>query len=246
MSTAVNDAIRKFIDDAFGDISNKNSYGFQSIQQVSDDLFTLVKSSTITPTTLPTITTDYSSCGVNHVNNPSDYYLLIAIRTLINGISTYARPTTNNALGPLLEDSFKTPSNKQPYYLDDDTGYQIYRSSTGTLTSAELTYIKTPAIFSMGTENQLIGPGNNLTIGLDYIAIEQSYNNLVTYQPGQLFTAGAINLASGQVILASNTTTTDLPAKVHEIIAKMAAEILSGVTSDFNRAQFTEKEIKQS
>lgn len=245
-SLAVNDAIRKFIDDIFGDIDNKNTYGFQSIQQVRDDLFTLIKVSTITPTTLSPVTTDYGSFIVNHVNDPSDYYEFVALRTLINGISTYVRPASNNNLGPLLEDSFKMPSNKQPYYLDDDTGYQIYRGSTGTLTSAEMTYIKTPAIYSMGADSQLIGPGNNLTIGLDYIATEVSVNNLVTYQPGQLFNAGAISLDSGQVILASNTTTCDLPPKTHEIIAKMAVEILSGAISDFNRAAFTEKEVKES
>ena len=246
MNKAVNDAVRKFINDMFGDIRNRNMYGLQVIQQIRDDLFTLIKTSTLTPTALSNVTTDYGTFGVNHINDPTDYYDFVALMTLISGVQTYARPTSYNELGPLLEDSLKMPTNKRPYYLDDSTGYKIYRGSSGTLTSCDLTYIKTPAVFSMGYENLLIGPGNNLTINLDYIAVEQSYNNLVTYQPGQLFTAGAINLASGQVILASNTTTLDLPEKVHEIIAKMAAEILSGNVADYNRAGFTQKEVDQS
>lgn len=247
MSAAVNDAIRKFIDNIFGDIEDKKVYGFQAIQQVRDDLFTLIKASTISPTTLSNVTTDYGTFGVNHINNPSDYYDFIAARTLISGVSTYARPTTYNELGPLLEDSYKWPTNSLPYYLEDSTGYQIYRASTGTLTSAEMTYIKTPQVFSMGYENQLINAGVGvLTLGADYIAVEQSVNLATTFQSGQQFTAASTTLTSGQVILASNTTTTDLPSKVHEIIAKMAEAILSGTIADFDRYSFSEKEVKES
>ena len=127
--------------------------------------------------------------------------------------------------------------------MEDATGYKFYKGTTGTLT-VSLEYLKTPATYSCGTDAQLIGAGNNLTLNLDYIATEISVNNLVTYQPGQLFTAGATNLVSGQVILASNTTTCDLPTKTHETIAKMAAEILSGSVSDYNKSQFAEKEAK--
>lgn len=245
-NTAINDSIVKFVDDIFGDIREKNIYGFQAIQQVRDDLFTVIKTSTIIPTTLSPATTDYGSFIVNHINNPADYYEFVALQSLIGGVRTYVRPTTYNEIGPLLEDSLKMPTNKRPYYLDDSTGYQVYRGNTGTLTSCDLTYIRVPATFNCGNDSTVIGPGNNLTINLDYIAIETSVNNTITYQPGQLFTAGATNLVSGQVILASNTTTCDLPDKVHEEIAKMASAIMSGTTSDFNRAAFSEKEAKDS
>lgn len=243
---AVRDAIRKFVDDMYGDIQEKNPYSLQSSQQIRDNLFTLLTNTSITPSALPNILTNYGSVSVNQITNPTDYYELVSMRSLINGISTYINPTTYNQLGPLLEDSFKQPSNTQPYFLDDGTGYQIYISLGGVLTSVNFEYLRKPALFSIGYENLLLNPGIVLTIGFDYIAVQQSVNNTVTYQPGQLFTAGATNLISGQVILASNTTTCDLPEKVHEQIAKMAAEIMSGNVADYNRAQFVNKEAKES
>lgn len=246
-SAAVNDAIKKFIDDRFGDEANRNPYSFQFIQQDRDDLYTLIKSATPTVTNLTAITTDYYTTGVSRITNPTDYYTLISWNTTVAGIQTFARPITYNELGPLLEDSLKYPTNKRTYYLEDATGYKFYRGTTGTMTVG-IEYIKTPATYSMGTDAQLIDAGVGvLTIGLSYIATEVSVQNSVTYQPGTQFTAAvSTTLTSGQVILASNTTTCDLPDKVHEIIAKMAADILSGVVSDYTRAQSIEKQVKES
>ena len=243
---AVNDAIRKFVDDMFGDLDDRNPYSLQSSQPVRDNLFTLLKTATIVPSALPNVNTPYGSVGVYQILNPADYYELVNIWTLIDGVSTYARPTSNNQLGPLMEDSFKAPSNKQPYFSDNNLGYEIYASTTGTFASTSFTYIKIPATFSIGNESQVLNPGIVLTIGLDYIAIEACLNNTVLYQPGQLFNAGATQLVSGQAILASNTTTTDLPAKVHNEIAKMAAAIMQGTVADYNRSGFAEKEAKDS
>jgi len=246
-SGAVNDAIRKFIDDKFGDEEEKNPYSFQFTQQVRDDLFTLIKSATPTVTNLTAITTDYGTTGVSRITNPTDYYDLISWTTTIDGITTFARPTSLNALMPLLEDSLKQPTNKRTYYLEDATGYKFYRGTTGTLTVG-IEYIKTPATYSMGSDGQLINAGVGVVVvGQSYIATEVSVQNGVTYQPGTQFTAAvSTTLTSGQVILASNTTTCDLPEKVHEIIAKMAADILSGVVSDYTRAQSIEKQVKES
>lgn len=246
-SKAVNDAIEKFVIDQFGNEANQGAYSFQSNQQIRDNLFTLIKTATPTITTGTTITTDYGASTPNHINNPTDYFCLIAIQTLIGGITTYARPTTYNELLPLIEDSFKQPTNSRPYYIEDATGYNIYRGTTGTLTTATLTYIKEPATYSCGTEGQLIDDGVGvLTIGLDYIATQTSVNAGTTYNPGDQFTAAGTTLTSGQVILASNTTTCDLPEKTHEDIAKMAAAILSGTVSDFNRSAFAGKEAKDA
>lgn len=245
-SGAVNDAIKKFIDDRFGDEDNKNPYSFEFIQQVRDDLYTLIKSATPTVTNLTAITTDYGTTGVSRITNPTDYYDLISWTTTISGITTFAQPTSYNALITLLEDSLKQPSNKYPYYLEDATGYKFYKGTTGTLVVG-IDYIKTPATYSMGTDIQLITSPSLVVIGSSYIATEVTVQNGVTYQPGTQFTAAATTaLASGQVILASNTTTCDLPEKVHEIIAKMAADILSGVVSDYTREQYLAKEVKES
>ncbi len=243
---AINDAILKFVDDKFGDIQGKNEYGFELLQQIRDDLYTLIKTSSPAVTTLTPVTNDYYTSIVNHVNDPVDYYEFVSLQTLISGKTTYVRPTTYAELLPLLEDSFKHPTNKEPYYVDDSTGYQIYRGDSGTLTSATITYIKVPATYSCGNESQLINTGGTLAIGTDYIAIETSVNAATTFQPGTQFTAAGVTLTSGQVILASNTTTCDLPDKVHNEIAKTAASILSGTVSDYQRSGFTEKEAKQS
>ncbi len=242
-SKAVNDAIQKFINDQFGDEENKNPYSFESTQQVRDNLFTLIKTATPTVTNLANKVNDYYTIGVSRITNPTDYYDLISWDTTVAGIETFARPTTKNELGPLCEDSLKYPTNKRTYYLEDNTGYKFYRGTTGTLT-VSIDYIKTPAAYSCGSEGQLINAGIGvLTIGLDYIATELSVS-LGTFQPGDRFTASSVTLNSGQVILASNTTTCDLPAKTHETIAKMAAEILSGTVADYDRSQFDGKEAK--
>ena len=243
-SKAVNDAIQKFINNEFGDIDQKNPYSFQLTQSIRDNLFTLIKTATPTVTNLSNRTNDYYTIGVSRITNPTDYYDLISWDTTIDSIQTFARPTTLNELGPLLEDSLKYPTNKRTYYLEDATGYKFYRGTTGTLT-VSLEYLKTPQPYICGTDGQLINSGAGvLTLGTDYIATEVSVSNLVTYQPGNLFNAGSTTLNSGQVILASNTQTTDLPAKTHETIAKMAAEILSGSVADYNKSQFAEKEAK--
>ncbi len=242
-SKSVNDAIVKFINDRFGDIDNRNPYSFQFTQKVRDELYTLIKTATPTVSNLSNRVNDYYSIGVSRITNPTDYYDLISWTTYIDGIETYARPTTDNELGPLLEDSLKYPTNKRTYYVEDAIGFKFYKATTGTLT-VSTDYIKTPATYTCGNENQLIAAGPNLTIGLDYIATQVSVNVGTTFYPGDQFTAVGVTLTSGQVILASNTVTCDLPAETHETIAKMAASILSGTVSDYNRSQFDAKEAK--
>jgi len=245
-SGAVNDAIKKFIDYNFGDADGRNPNSFEFTQQQRDNLYTLIKPATLTVTALSNIVTDYGSTGVSRITNPTDYYDLISWTATIAGLTTFAQPTSYGALIPLLEDSLKQPTNKHPYYLEDATGYKFYKGITGTL-AVDINYIKTPATYSMGSDNQLIDAGIGvLTANANYIATEVSVNLGVTFQPGDLFTASSTTLTSGQVILASNTTTCDLPDKVHEIIAKMAADILSGVVSDYTREQYLSKEVKES
>jgi hypothetical protein len=243
---AVNDAIRKFILDQFGDEAGRNLYGFDVIEQVRDNLFTLIKTANPTVTTLTPQTTRYGSYTLNHVNTPTDYYMLVSMRAYIDGYSDYVRPTEYNKLGPLLNDSFMAPSNRLLYCLEDNTGHIIYRGSTGTLTSVDETYLKVPTVFSMGNEDLLLFPGNALTVSAIYIAVEVSVHNGVTYQPGDQFTASNTVLTSGVVILKSSTTTTDLPDKTHNRISEIAAAIMSGVISDFNRSAFVNKESKES
>lgn len=237
---AVNDAIMKKIDSITDTINSNQLTGIDRIQKYRDELYTLLKTSTTSPTNVGAYNDDVY---INHVNFPTDYQTFAALTLTISNYTTYARETTYNKRGPLLECSFRKPTNKKPYFLEDSTGLIIYKGDSTTISSCKLDYIKQPAEFTMGVESQYINAGAGvLTNATSYIATEESVHNGITYQIGDQFTSANTNLTSGQVIKASNTTTIELPEKCHDQIAKMAAEILLGTVSAFDNAAFTEKE----
>jgi len=239
---AVNDAIMKKIDSITDTILSNQLTGIDRIQKYRDELYTLLKTSTTAPTNVGTYN---DNVYINHVNYPADYQTFAALTLTINSYTTYARETDYNKRGPLLECSFRKPTNKKPYFLEDSTGLLIYKGDSTTISSCKLDYIKQPAAFNMGLESQYIDYGTGvLTNATNYIATQESVHNGVTYQPGDAFTSANTNLTSGQVVLAANTTTIELPDKCHDQIAKMAAEILLGVVSSFDNAAFAEKESK--
>jgi hypothetical protein len=237
---AVNDTIEKFVTETMGDPSHRTPENFQWVQQLRDDLYTLLKTAAPTLASGTSITTPYYTSGVSTYPNPADYYALVRLTLITSGKTIYARPTSENEIGPLLEDSFRHPSDVKVYYTEDSTGVRIYRGTTAP-TSASLTYIKTPATFSCGAETQLIdgGPAVTLTNAATYYATEVSVYNGVTYQIGATITgvAGLVYLTSGQVILVSNTTPCDLPDRTHEEIAKRAAATMLLTTANYPAAQ---------
>lgn len=241
---AMNDAIMKKIDSITDTAKQNQLSGIDRIQKFRDELYTLLKTSTTAATNIGLYNDDVT---IDHINYPADYQTFAALTVTIDNKTTYVRDNmTYNTRGPQLDCSFRKPNNKKPFFLEDATGVLIYRGIGSAITSPKLDYIKQPAVFNMGAENQYIDAGAGvLTIGLSYIAIELSVQNSVTYQPGTQFTAAVTTtLASGQVILASNTTTTDMPEKCQDELAKMAAEILLGVVGSFENSAFVEKETK--
>jgi hypothetical protein len=241
---AVNDAIMKKIDSITDSDKPNELRGIDRIQKFRDELFTLVKTAALTVTNIGAYNDDVY---INHANYPTDYQTYVSITTTISGTSTYCRDQmTHNTKGPILECSFLKPSNKKPYMLEDATGFNIYKGTSATMT-ANLEYIKVPATFTMGADTDLINAGAGvLAINTTYIAVDVSVYNAITYREGVEFTTnGALtDLTSGQVIKKSLTTAIELPPKCHEEIAKMAAEILLGVNSDYDGSQFAEKESK--
>lgn len=224
---AVNDAIKKFISAIVDNV------GFQRSQAISDKLYTLQKTQSVSPTSDVAL-------------YPADYLALTSLFITISGTEYYCRPTTQNKLGPLLNDTFRKPKDSKPYYIQTSTGFKIYHGS-GTITSAKLDYIKEPALFSIGKDSQLITNPTNLTNTAVYICTEPTVYSGTSYNIGNTFTAsGTSPITSGQVILSSNTTTVELPESTHEQIAKMAAEILSGNIQDYDKAKQIEKEASQS
>lgn len=244
-NAAFNGEIIRFIDETMGDPLGRTPQNFQSIQQIRDNLFTLITE--VTPGTITNgtaVTNRYYSSIPSHIDFPDDYYDFVLLMCTIDNYTTYARPTTYNAIGPLLEDSFRHPTNNKPYYNEDSTGLTIWRANSGAIQSAKLTYIKYPTAFSLGTESDLIDGGGTLNIGSVYIATEQSVEDGITYQVGDTFTAATALLTSGQVILESNTSPIPLPDKVHETINKRVSDVMLGVTQAYDPSQFV-KSISQ-
>jgi hypothetical protein len=246
INQAVNDAIDKKIN-SITDTDNPNKVsGIDRIQKFRDELYTLIKSTTpAAPTGPTTITTVEGDFNKYHVNFPTDYRTYDRMSLITNSVTTYARDTTSNEIGPLLDCSFRCPKKKKIYFLEDATGLSLYSADVDTISSVTLTYIKAPAAFSIGTESNLINEGTGvLTISTSYTAVEDSVYNAIVRKSGTVFsTNGALtDLTSGQVILTSLLTPIELPVKTHDDICKMAAAILLGPTEDFEKSAFAEKE----
>lgn len=239
---AVNDAIKDEMDLTIDNSKSKELAGIDRVEKLRDDLYTMITESTSVPTTTGVINGVITE---NHFNFPTDYQTYVSMKATIDNVTTYLRETDYNKVGPLLECSFRQPSNKKPYFLEDKTGLKLYRGVNGVFSSATLTYIKQPIPFHMGNETDLIDFGIGvLTINTSYVAVNDSVYNGITYVSGVMFSTNGslINLTSGQVIPSSVLVNIELPEKCHDNIAKMAANILLGVTGAFENAAFAEKE----
>jgi len=209
---------------------------------VRDNLYTLKVDSTPTITVLSST----SSLTINHINYPADYHYFQMINVYVDGVLAEISDVTDNEVNRMLNSSFRTPVNKYIYKREDATGWKIYRGAGGTVT-AELTYLKAPSDFYLGNESDLIDYGvSALTFGSNYTAVEESVHAGVTYNPGDTFTATSTVLTSGQVILTSVLVGTNLPDVVQEDLCKMVSNLMSGSSSDYNKAAFVEKEVNKT
>lgn len=243
---AVNIAVLQYLNERLGDQSSRTP---ERYQQIRDDIYTLVKTASVTFTPGTALTNRYYTVLPATGPAPSDYRDFIMLLCLVDGYTTYARPTTYNELGPLMENSFLVPTNVKPYFCYQATGLSLFRANTGTLTSATLTYLKTPATFTIGLETQLINGSvsQTLTNGSIYYATQQSVYNGTTYTIGATITGVTAQiLTSGQVILASNTTTTDLPDKSHDDICQLASKIMLGTIRNFDGSMFAKQEANET
>lgn len=223
-SMAVNDVVNEYIKEQAGDENNRDVKSFQWNQRIRDNLYTLIKNTSPAVTQGAAVTNRYFSSTPSSIVIPPDYDTLISISCLINSLTVYAKPTTYNEQGPLLEDSFKYPTNKRVYYNEapNNAGITIWRGATGTLTSCSFTYLRFPVNYSCGQESDIVTSGN-LTNLAAYYATETTVYNLTTYQVGDAIVGTGAALTSGAVILASAGTPIDLPLSVHEDICKRAS-----------------------
>lgn len=242
---AFNNAIQQFIDDKMGDEQQRMPENFQWIQSIRSDLYTLIKTSSPTLTDGSTVTNRYYSVKPTTFPFPTDYYDFILLQPVISGITSYSRPTDYNEIGPLMENSFEHPTNEKTYYNENSAGMTIWRGATGTVASATFTYIKQPAVFSIGTESNLINTGGTLTNALVYYATEISVYNAVTYAIGASITGTGAALTSGQVILSTNTVTTDLPERVQEDLCKKCSVVMLKNIGMYDEAAASESQLSK-
>lgn len=221
---AINSAITMVMEDRLDNIKKPKRYSFEAVQRVRDELYTLVPATlTIAPTG-------------NNLAYPSDYNYFLKLQCTIDGLTNYARPTSYNESGPLLENPWKKPSNIKPYFDQNVLGFTILRGATGTFTAGLLDYIKNPDVVSIGKETDKINPGASvLVIGQTYIVYEQAVHNGVTYTEGQTFVAVSVVLTSGIVILNSLMVNCNLPAKIHEEVSRTASMVMMGSIEDYNK-----------
>lgn len=245
-NNAVNSAILAYIDQSLGKGIKEGKSSFQYEQFIRDRLYTLIKTNSPTITNGTVITGRYGSYTPSTFPFPSDYQNFVSLKVLIDGYSDYSRPTDYNEEFPVMDNIFMKPSNRKTYYNENTTGLTVLRGVGGTFTSATLTYLKQPATFNVGLESLYINAGGGLSPLGVYIALEETICNSVIYQSGAQFVSGALTLTSGKVILASNTTPSDLPESVHDTISKMASDLMLGVTQNYNASAFVEKQTIKS
>ena len=218
---------------AFFDEHRKDEIG------IRDNLYTLL--TTATPTVTTTTTT--STYTISHFNYPSNYHFFNNLQVYVDGELARVLPIKGDEINPVLLDSFKRPSNTKIYQKEDATGYSLYRGVGGTCT-ASFEYLKAPAEPYLGNDSDYIQTGGTLVFGTSYTVFDPSVVAGVTYNPGDVFTASVTTLTSGKVIPTSILVDCDLPDTVHEDIAKMVAEYMSGSVENFNKAAFSEKLTK--
>jgi hypothetical protein len=230
---AINEAIEAYIEDRTHNIKQKKTYSAESFQRVRDELYTLYKIDTGAPVG-------------NVVAYPSDFYGYLLMYATIAGERQWCRPTDHNQLGPLLEHSFRKPSDTKPYFLQDLLGLTVQRGTAGAFSAHELHYIKAPAIVSIGDESDKLTSGATLTNLIVYYVNDEAVYNGTTYYPGDTITGTGTALTSGTVIASTNVTDCDLPDRSHKEIYQRAANIMMGVTEDYNKKQDIEKDVEKS
>jgi len=232
---AINLSIEEIVNDRYDNIKNVKNYSFDSVQRVKDELRTLV---TKTSPTSPT---------GDVVSFPVSYKHLLHLLVTLDGIDVASRAISFDELTGILNNSYTEPDADNPVFTEDVNGLTVYHGSSS-FTSSVLTYLKTPDIVSAGLERQQIvtGSGVIVTSSVYLVVTDGTTHNSVVYESGETFIAANTNLTSGQVVLQSNTTDTDLPDILHQEISKRAAALLEGWVGEFDSKKSLEFDANKS
>lgn len=251
-SKAINTAINDILLDRYDNIKRNNrekDYAFQTAQRLRDELYTLVR-----------YMADISANGdfILQANFPADYMFLLLMEASISGQIINTIPLTYDELSVVQLSPFARPSISYPqriYRIESNEGVKVIYGSVGRLLSANIYYIKRPAIVSIGTE---VNDGNTTFLSntpiIAYVpTVLNLYKSGIFWQQYSLaeeekYTVGTLGEDSAKVytgIVYYNFTETDLPETLHEEICRIAAKILSGNVENYNRQMSLDKDIKQ-
>ena len=232
---AINQAIARIRDDRTENIKDPKTYSVEAVQRVREELDTLVVDELVIVPVASVIA------------KPADYYHYLSLDVTIDGVESYARPTTHGKLGPLKRSPFKKPSTIKPYYLHISTGIKVEFCTTDSFTTSLLSYIKNPAKVTIGNEADKITPASgNLTNGVTYYVYEDTTHNGIQRFEGETFVAIAAPIVGGIVINASDVTDSDLPGRIHEEVIRLAASIMMGSDEDYNKKIDLQRDNAQS
>ena len=231
---AINLAIEEIVNDRYDNIKQAKGYSFDSVQRVKDELRTLVLSSTIVPVG-------------NVVSFPASYKHSLQLLVTLDAKEVSARAVSYDELSGIMGNAFTSPDADEPVFVENNGGMEVYHGSS-TFSSSKLTYLKSPDVVSAGLVREQITAGVGVIVeGSVYLVVTDSTtHNSSTYEKGETFTAANNDLTSGQVVLQSNTTDTDLPATLHKEITNRASAIMEGWVDEFDSKKFLEFDANKS
>ncbi len=248
-------AITLIVDDRYGNEKKGpqqggKNYSFQSTSKLRDQLYTLVKK---TATAMTAVADTIPATAY-----PSDFMYLVSPIVNINGMTAIAVPLTYEEEAVIHFDPKRRPSIIYPariYFIEHAGGFRIIWGAQGTLTNAHMYYIKTPASVFYGVEetNNVAlqqyepdgnGIGNKTLIAVTVVTLEHKLiaapNTAVvgTIQPGTRFTLTWDPLATYKIltgIAVKDSVDCDLPANLHEEVARRTAALINGTIENFDR-----------
>jgi hypothetical protein len=231
---AINLSIEEFVNDRYDNVKVVKGYSFDSVQRVKDELRTLVTTSTIVPVS-------------DIVAIPATYKHFLQMLVTLDGIQTAVKSVSFDEISGYLNNTYTKPDADSPVITEDENGFKVYHGSS-TLTSSDLTFLKTPAEVTSGLERQKISAGSGvLTAAATYIVIvDGTTHNSTSYERGETFAAANTNLTTGKVVLRTNTIDTDLPDTAHKEIVNRAAAIMEGWIDEFGSKQSLEFDTAKS
>lgn len=233
MLAHINNAIKDDVRDRFSNIKEPTKYNYDSTEEVMRDLYTLkVDNFTI-------------AASGNTIPYPSNYFYIGRLFVTVDGLTKYALPLESDMEGTVLLDPFRKPKKDKFYYIETATAFRILHGGI-TLQNGSFSYLKYPAIVSLGKESDKVNGGGTLQINTQYIVYYDAVYDNISYPTGTIFQTNTVtSLTSGIVIPLSVIVDCDMPVNIQNDLAKRAAETLLGSTKELQQANFMDVQVNK-